>query len=252
MTALAASSVGFDDEIPVEQRSPEEVLDWAYRSYGRVAIVASFQVESSVLIHMASQRVERPDVITLDTGRLPEETHEVIDRMLRRYSIRLHVEAPDASEVAELVSDGGPNRFRRSPADRHLCCEVRKVRPLKRALAGYDAWITGLRRDQSASRRLTPVVQMDPAHGDIVKLAPLAAWSRDQVWDYARRHQLELHPLYARSYRSIGCAPCTRAVGPDEDERAGRWWWERDATKECGLHTVDGRLVRAEAATSRG
>ena len=220
----------------LEGWSPEAVLEWAYRAFGRVAIVASFQAESSVLIHMAAAIVERPDVVTLDTGRLPEETYDVIDRVQRRYSIRLHVQAPDPAEVAELVASGGPNLFRESVPLRQRCCEVRKGRPLTLALAGFDAWVTGLRRDQSASRRRTPLAQADAAHGGIAKVAPLAAWSREQVWAYIRDHELDYHELYERGYTSIGCAPCTRPVEPSEDERAGRWWWEQSDVKECGLH----------------
>jgi phosphoadenosine phosphosulfate reductase len=229
----------------LEGREPQEVLDWAYRTFDRVAIVASFQAESVVLIDMACRVVERPEVVTLDTGRLPEETHELIDRVRARHPIRLHVQVPDPDEVAELVGTHGQNLFRRSVELRERCCQVRKVRPLARALAGFDAWVTGLRRDQSPSRRQTPVVQVDRAHGGIAKIAPLVRWTGKQVWEHVREHDLERHPLYERGYRSIGCAPCTRAVGPDEDERAGRWWWEESMVKECGLHWTGDRLVRA-------
>jgi len=241
MSALAHDLIAGDQE----GRRPEEVLDWAYRTFRRVAIVASFQAESSVLIHMAASIVDRPEVVTLDTGRLPEETQDLIDRMQRRYPIRLHVEAPDPTEVAELVAADGPNLFRRSIELRERCCDVRKVRPLARALDGFDAWVTGLRRDQSAGRRGTPAVQADPAHGGIAKIAPLVAWRRDQVWAYIRDHGLDYHALYERGYASIGCAPCTRPVGPGEDERAGRWWWEQSDVKECGLHLTQQGRVRA-------
>ena len=233
-------------------RRPEEVLEWAYRTYGRVAIVASFQAESSVLIHMASSIVERPEVITLDTGRLPEETFGVIERIQRRYPIRLHVQTPDPDEVAELVTSDGPNLFRDSVEQRKRCCEIRKVRPLKRALEGFDAWVTGLRRDQSTSRRDTPMVQTDHAHGGIAKVAPLVDWTRDQVWAYIREHELDYHELYDRGYASIGCAPCTRAVEQWEDERAGRWWWEQSEVKECGLHVTEHGLVRASSLPAGG
>ena len=223
------------------------MLEWAYRAFRRVAVVASFQAESSVLIHMASTIVDRPDVVTLDTGRLPEETHDVIARIQRRYAIRLHVQAPDPAEVAQLVATGGPNLFRESVALRQRCCEVRKVRPLARALAGFDAWVTGVRRDQSTTRRGTPPVQPDPAHGGIAKVAPLAGWSREQAWAYIRQHELDYHELYERGYTSIGCAPCTRPVAPWEDERAGRWWWEQSDVKECGLHWTEDGLARARA-----
>jgi phosphoadenosine phosphosulfate reductase len=234
----------------LEDLEPEEVLAWAYRTFDRVAIVASFQAEAVVLIDMACRVVERPEVVTLDTGRLPEETHALMDRVRARYPIDLHVQLPDPLEVGRMVEAHGQNLFRRSVDLRERCCEVRKVRPLARALEGFDAWVTGLRRDQSASRRRTPVVQVDRAHGGMAKIAPLAGWTRDRVWAYTEEHDLERHELYARGYLSIGCAPCTRAVGPGEDERAGRWWWETSTTKECGLHvTADGRLVRADGGT---
>jgi phosphoadenosine phosphosulfate reductase len=229
----------------LEGQEPEEVLAWAYRTFDRVAIVSSFQAEAVVLIDMACRVVGRPEVITLDTGRLPEETHDLIDRVTARYPIDLHVQVPDPDEVAGMVGAHGQNLFRRSVELRERCCEVRKVRPLARALTGFDAWVTGLRRDQSASRRHTPAVQVDRAHGGMAKVAPLVGWARDRVWAYIEEHDLERHQLYARGYRSIGCAPCTRPTGPDEDERAGRWWWEDSTTRECGLHlTGDGRLVR--------
>jgi phosphoadenosine phosphosulfate reductase len=236
----------------LEGQRPDAVLQWAYRAFPRVAIVASFQAESSVLIHMAAAIVERPDVVTLDTGRLPEETHDVIDRIQRRYPIRLHVQAPDPGEVAELVAAGGPNLFRESVGLRQRCCEVRKVRPLARALAGFDAWVTGLRRDQSSARARTPVVQADAAHGGMAKVAPLATWRRDQVWEYIREHDLDYHELYERGYASIGCAPCTRPVEAGEDERAGRWWWERSDVKECGLHWTGPGLLRAGGPAEKG
>jgi phosphoadenylyl-sulfate reductase (thioredoxin) len=237
--------------------SPEAVLRWAYHTYPRVAIVASFQAESSVLIDMASRI--RPDVqvLTLDTGRLPQETHDMIDRVRNRYAIDVQVVAPDSADLQEMVGRHGVNLFYRSPDLRRLCCEVRKSRPLARALHGYDAWVTGLRRQQAATRSTTPVVANDPEHPGLTKIAPLATWSKDQVWAYIRENDLPYHSLYERGYTSIGCAPCTRATtaqggasgdgsaGPDasrgdvrptEDERAGRWWWEQGEVKECGLH----------------
>jgi len=238
----------FSAAAELEGRSPEAVLSWAYRTFGRVALVSSFQVESSVLIHMASRLVEQPEVLTVDTGRLPEETHEIMDLVQRRYPIRLHVLTPQPEDVAQLVADGGPFLFRSSVEARERCCEVRKVAPLARALAGFDAWVTGLRRDQSGNRSGTPVVQADAKHGGIAKIAPLATWTRDQVWAYVRANGLDYHGLYDRGYRSIGCAPCTRAVAPDEDERAGRWWWEESGVKECGLHVTDSEVARARRA----
>jgi len=216
--------------------TPQRILREAYRAHPRVALVASFQVESVVLIDMASEIVPAPEVLTIDTGRLPQETHDAIDAVRERYPIRLRVLAPDPGDLAQLAAEHGANPFHRSVELRQHCCDLRKTRPLTQALRGFDAWITGLRRDQGGTRTHTPISAPDPAHGGIFKIAPLAEWTRDQVWAYARERDLPLHPLYARGYTSIGCAPCTRATRPGEDERAGRWWWEQDGVKECGLH----------------
>lgn len=220
----------------LEHASAEDILAWTFRTHRRVALVASFQAEAGVLIDMACRITERPDVLTIDTGRLPEETQQVIEEFRDRYPIRLHMLTPDAEEVSTMTSAHGTMLFRQSVELRLRCCDVRKTRPLARALSAYDAWITGLRREQTAERAATPVVASDPAHGGIAKVAPLAAWSRLDVDRYIEAHAVPVHPLYARGYTSIGCAPCTRATAPGEGERAGRWWWERDTAKECGLH----------------
>jgi phosphoadenosine phosphosulfate reductase len=217
--------------------TPEDVLRWAYETFPRVAIVASFQAESSVLIDMASHIRSDVRVLTLDTGRLPQATHEMIDRIRDRYLIDVQVVAPDAAEIQDMVGHYGVNLFYRSPENRRLCCDVRKSRPLARALHGYDAWITGVRRQQAATRKETPVVTPDREHEGLTKIAPLAGWSKEQVWAYIHDNDLPYHSLYDYGYTSIGCDPCTRATTPGEDERAGRWWWESEnEVKECGLH----------------
>ncbi|HEX7264926.1 MAG TPA: phosphoadenylyl-sulfate reductase, partial [Candidatus Dormibacteraeota bacterium] len=214
--------------------TPEAVLRWAFASFPRIAIVASFQAESSVLIDMSVGIRHDVSVLTLDTGRLPQETYDMIDRIRERYAIEVQVVSPDAGELASMVGTNGVNLFYRSADLRRLCCDVRKSRPLARALQGYDAWVTGVRRQQATTRSQTPVVAADPEHDGLTKIAPLASWSKDQVWDYIRRHDLPYHALYERGYTSIGCAPCTRATAAGEDERAGRWWWEQGEVKECG------------------
>ena len=216
--------------------APDEVLRWAFATFPKLAIVASFQAESSVLIDMALRIRHDVSVLTLDTGRLPQATHDMIDRVRERYSIDVHVVAPDAADLEQMVGAHGVNLFRSSPDLRRLCCDVRKSRPLARALRGYDAWVTGVRRQQAATRTQTAVVALDPEHQGLTKIAPLAAWSKDQVWAYIREHELPYHALYDQGYTSIGCAPCTRATTAGEDERAGRWWWELNEAKECGLH----------------
>jgi thioredoxin-dependent adenylylsulfate APS reductase len=216
--------------------TPQEILAWTFGRFPRTVIVASFQAESCVLIDMASRLRPRVPVLTLDTGRLPQETHDMIDHVRERYDIELEIVAPAADDVAAMTSLNGTNLFYRSVELRQLCCDTRKSRPLARALERYDAWITGLRRDQGATRAQTPIVQLDASHGGIAKVAPLAAWTSEQVWEYITKANAPTHKLYGRGYTSIGCAPCTRATQPGEDPRAGRWWWERDGVKECGLH----------------
>jgi phosphoadenosine phosphosulfate reductase len=216
---------------------PQAVLQWAYESFPRLVIVASFQAESSVLIDMASRIRADVSVLTLDTGRLPQQTYDMIDRVRDRYKIDVQVVSPDSADLEEMVGRHGANLFLQSPELRRHCCAVRKSRPLARALAGYDAWVTGLRRQQAPTRSQTAVVSADPEHEGLTKIAPLAAWSKDQVWAYIRDNELPYHVLYDQGYTSIGCAPCTRATAPGEDERAGRWWWESgNEVKECGLH----------------
>jgi phosphoadenosine phosphosulfate reductase len=237
----------------VSGATAQEVLRWAYETFPRVAIVASFQAESSVLIDLAShiKRERQMSVITLDTGRLPQATHDLIDRVRDRYAIDIDVVSPDAADLHEMVGRHGVNLFLTSPDLRRHCCEVRKSRPLARALKGYDAWITGLRREQAATRAETPVVAADPEHAGLTKIAPLAAWSKEQVWAYIRENELPYHSLYELGYTSIGCEPCTRPTTAGEDERAGRWWWEVDEVKECGLHWTKDGAQRASDVPSQ-
>jgi phosphoadenosine phosphosulfate reductase len=221
----------------LEGAHPRDVLAWAVDTFGRgFVVVTALQVEGMVVVDLA-RRIDRGvRVVTIDTGRLPEETHELVDTVRARLGVRVEVVTPDPDEVGAMVDRHGTNLFRRDQALRRLCCHVRKVAPLNRVLAGADAWATGLRRDGGAARAGTAVVEWDPAHGGIVKVNPLATWSRADALTYAREQRLPMHPLYERGYTSIGCAPCTRAVGPGEDERAGRWWWEAGGDRECGLH----------------
>lgn len=232
-------------------QAPEEVLRWAYETFPRVVIVASFQAESSVLIDMAYRIRRGVQVLTLDTGRLPQETLDMIDRVRTRYSIDIRVVTPDPRDVQEMVGRHGLDLFKSSPDQRRLCCDVRKSRPLARALQDYDAWVTGVRRSQAPSRAQTPAVALDPQHPGLTKIAPLAGWSKEQVWAYIQENDLPYHPLYTRGYTSIGCEPCTRATTPGEDERAGRWWWEIDEVKECGLHWNPEDALRAPAISSQ-
>ena len=216
---------------------PEAVLRWAIDTFGsRLALASSFGAEDMVLIDMLS-RLEPPvTIFTLDTGRLHEETYDVMERTRERYKVAIESYFPDREAVEELERERGFYSFRRSVEERKFCCGIRKVEPLNRALVDLDAWITGLRRDQALTRSGVELLEIDEAHGSILKLNPLADWTEQQVWAYIREHHIPYNALHDRGYPSIGCAPCTRAVQPGEDIRAGRWWWENPATKECGLH----------------
>jgi phosphoadenosine phosphosulfate reductase len=201
-----------------------------------IALACSFSLEDIVLIDMATQQVSDFRVFALDTGRLPEETHECAELVRERYGLRIEWFFPASQAVEALVAEKGSFSFRTSVEARRECCRIRKVDPLKRALSGLDAWITGMRREHAITRHALPLIERDEAHGGIAKFNPLAGWTTAQVEDYARRRALPRNRLYAQGYTSIGCAPCTRAVAPGEDIRAGRWWWEHPEHKECGLH----------------
>jgi thioredoxin-dependent adenylylsulfate APS reductase len=222
-----------------QPQTAEAVLTWARDAFTatRVALVTSFQVEGMVLLDMALSLGCNFSVVTVDTGRLPEETFQMMELVRERYGVSIQILTPNPAELQPLIALNGPNLFRQSVELRMACCDVRKVRPLDRALNGYDAWISGLRRDQASTRADAGLIERDTPRAGITKLNPLANWTAAEVTAYARRHNVPRHPLYARGYRSIGCAPCSRATAESEDSRAGRWWWEsEDAVKECGLH----------------
>ncbi|MFN8232058.1 MAG: phosphoadenylyl-sulfate reductase [Actinomycetota bacterium] len=224
--------------VELDDREPQEVIAWGLETFGdRVAVVTALQAEGMAVLDMAAR--VRPDVrvITVDTGRLPGETRAFVEQVRSRYPrISLEVLHPRAEELRAMVERHGADLFRTSIPLRLLCCHIRKVRPLVRALRGLDAWFTGLRREQWASRAAIKKVELDHDHGGIVKLNPLADRTGSEVWDYLEAAGVPVHPLYGRGYTSIGCDPCTRPIAPDEDERAGRWWWEQGAPKECGIH----------------
>ena len=200
-----------------------------------------------VIVDLASRITSGVRVFTLDTGRLPDETYQMMETVRQRYGITVEVLFPERVEVERLVTIHGPNLFYQSVPGRERCCEVRKVRPLARKLESLQAWAAGLRREQSQTRSDVPKVQRQEGR---VKLHPLADWTAAQVEEYIARHKVPVHPLYARGYTSIGCAPCTRAVQPGESERAGRWWWEEDSKKECGIHfAADGSARRTRVPT---
>jgi phosphoadenosine phosphosulfate reductase len=222
----------------LENLSPEEVLQWALDAFSpKVALACSFQAEGSVLIDMMHRLVGSDfRIFTLDTGRLNQETYDCMDAIRTRYGVCVEVYFPDAMKVQDMVRVHGLNLFYNSVQLRKMCCHVRKVEPLNRALKDLNAWMTGLRREQAVTRADVRKVEIDRDHSGIVKINPLIEWSTDQVWNYIRENNVPFNRLHKQGYPSIGCAPCSRAVTPGEDLRAGRWWWENPETKECGLH----------------
>lgn len=205
------------------------------RDHSPAALANSLGAEDMVLTDLIARDHPGINIFTLDTGRLPEETYALMERIAERYGVRLRIYYPDAASVERFCFEHGPNAFYDSVDLRKRCCHLRKVEPLQRALTGKKAWITGLRREQSVTRRDLPEFHFDPDHG-LYKFNPLANWSAEEVWAYIRRFNVPYNALHDRGYPSIGCAPCTRAVTAVEDIRAGRWWWENPETRECGLH----------------
>lgn len=233
-----------------EAAPASDVLSWAIDTFGEsFAIATSFQKEGMVIVDLGSRISAAVRVFTLDTGRLPDETYLMMEAVRQRYGITVETVFPERTEVEQLVTIHGPNLFYLSVPGRERCCEVRKVRPLARKLETLKAWATGLRREQSATRAAVPKVERVDGR---LKINPLADWTSAQVEEYIARHDVPQHPLYKRGYTSIGCAPCTRAVMSGESERAGRWWWEADAKKECGIHfAADGSVSRGAAAEAQ-
>jgi thioredoxin-dependent adenylylsulfate APS reductase len=220
--------------------SAERVVEWGFEHFApRIALSASFgSREGMVILHlMHTLDPAKARVFTVDTGRLPQETYNLMDRVRDRYGIEVEVYLPDARRVESLVRDRGLNLFYESVENRQLCCAVRKVEPFDRALADLDAWVAGLRSGQSETRANVRAVEIDDVHDGRIKLNPLATWSVDEVATYVRQHNVPVNALHDQGYPSVGCTPCSRAIEPHEEERAGRWWWERPESRECGIHT---------------
>ena len=234
----------------------EEVVGFFLEAYKwRIALSSSLSIEDQTLTDMMVRNPSQPPrgggaqfpslervgeglpfrIFTLDTGRLFPETYQLIDKTNLTYGIQLEVFFPDYREVQRMVREEGINLFYNSIESRHRCCQIRKLEPLSRAFQGLDAWICGLRREQSVTRQDMQVVEWDEMHG-LIKVNPLISWTEQQVWDYIRQHHVPYNKLHDKGYPSIGCEPCTRAVQPGEDVRAGRWWWESPDHRECGLH----------------
>lgn len=208
----------------------------------RLVLASSLSIEDQVLTHMACAIHPKPRISTLDTGRLFSETYDTMEQTMQRYGFRYEVLAPDAQELEEMVRTHGPNLFYRSVELRKMCCAVRKINPLRRVLSTADAWMCGLRREQSMTRQSIRKVEWDETFG-LCKINPLVDWTEAQVWEYIRANKIPYNALHDQGFPSIGCAPCTRAVKPGDSLRAGRWWWEQPEHKECGLHVRDGKIV---------
>lgn len=225
----------------------EELLKYVVERFGdKIALASSISAEDQVITDMLVAATKNPRIFTLDTGRLPQETHDTIDATRKKYGITIKVLFPDRELVEEMVNERGMNLFYDSIEDRKRCCFVRKVEPLRRELSKLDAWITGLRREQASTRGELERVEWDEGNG-LLKINPLADWTTEQVWDYIRSRDIPYNPLHDQGYPSIGCAPCTRAIAEGQDIRDGRWWWETPEQKECGLHVKGGRVVRKKS-----
>lgn len=217
--------------------TPQEILRAGIEAAGgEVKLACSFSVEDVAVIDLAQEAGLQIGIFALDTGRLNEETYQTAEAVRERYGVRIDWYFPQREPVECLEREKGLFSFYESQESRHECCRIRKVEPLGRALAGLAGWITGLRREQSVTRAETPPIEIDAAHGGILKINPLVFWTEQEVWEYAERRRIAVNRLYRQGYPSIGCAPCTRAIQPGEHPRAGRWWWEDPEHKECGLH----------------
>jgi thioredoxin-dependent adenylylsulfate APS reductase len=223
--------------IELDDKNPQDVLAWAMNRFGsRLSICTSFQSDGMAILDMAWRIDPQVRVFTVDSGRMHPETYELMDRVRERYGIPIEVYYPDSRQLEPFVRREGVNPMYRAVPLRLRCCEIRKVNPLKRALGDLDAWVTGLRRDQWASRSNIRKIEIDHDHGGLLKVNPLADWTEEEVWEYIRDNDVPYNTLYDQGYTSIGCAPCTRPTKAGEDARAGRWWWEKNAPKECGIH----------------
>jgi phosphoadenosine phosphosulfate reductase len=220
-------------------KAAEEILSYFIKEYqGKVALGSSLGAEDQVLTHMMTEIDKNVKIFTLDTGRIFPETYNVLDETNKKYDIKIEVYFPDKNKVEQMVNEKGINLFYESIENRKLCCNIRKIEPLKRALSGVKIWITGLRKDQSVTRFYTKLVEWDESN-QLLKVNPLLNWTEKNVWAFIKENEIPYNKLHDAGFPSIGCQPCTRAIQPGEDVRAGRWWWEAPENKECGLHVSD-------------
>lgn len=223
-------------------KTPQEVLKWSLDNlHPRIAMASSFGAEDVVVIDMILKINPKARIFTLDTGRLNQETYDVMDEIRKKYNVSIEVMFPDQNETEQMVRVNGMNLFYNSIGNRKLCCGIRKVHPLNRMLSTLDGWITGLRADQTEVRSNANRIEVDEQHNGIIKINPIIEWTWEQTWDYIKKNNIPYNKLHDSGFPSIGCEPCTRAIKPGEPLRAGRWWWESDSQKECGLHADHGK-----------
>ncbi len=213
-----------------------QILDYFLKTYNtKIAFASSLGAEDQVITEMMAGINPNARIFTLDTGRTFPESYELIEKTNARYKINIQIFFPEREQVEKMVNKNGVNLFYESIENRKQCCHIRKIEPLKRALQGLDVWISGLRRSQSVTRTDIKIVEWDQGNG-LIKINPLINWTEKQVWDYIKEKNIPYNKLHDKGFPSIGCQPCTRAIEPGEDVRAGRWWWEHPDLKECGLH----------------
>jgi phosphoadenosine phosphosulfate reductase len=223
-------------------KTPQDVLKWAIGNlHPRLGMASSFGAEDVVVIDMIMKINAKARIFTLDTGRLNQETYDVMDEIRNKYNMNIEVMFPEQNEVEQMVRVNGMNLFYQSIGNRKLCCGIRKVHPLNKMLLSLDGWITGLRADQTEVRSTAQKIELDSQHNNMIKINPLIEWTWEQTWDYIKKNNVPYNKLHDKGFPSIGCEPCTRAIKPGEPLRAGRWWWESDSQKECGLHADHGK-----------
>ena len=224
-----------NEKLQLKIDAVKQLLEQIEADYSPAVLATSYGAEDMVLMDLIAKFAPQIGIFTLDTGRLPKETYDLMQQAKKHYQLEVEVYYPDSLSIEQFVTHNGPNAFYDSVDLRKQCCGIRKVAPLNRALAGKKAWLTGMRRSQSVTRNELPVSEWDADH-ELQKFSPLTDWSNGEVWKYIRAFDVPFNELHNQGYASIGCAPCPRAITPGEDIRAGRWWWENPETKECGLH----------------
>lgn len=218
-------------------KTPRNILEWCIKELNQnIALATSFQAQGMVLVDMLMRIDNNARIFTVDTGRLNQQTYDVLDVVRSKYNNKIEVLFPDRNEVEDMVNEHGINLFYKRVENRLMCCQIRKVNPLNNFLKTVDGWITSIRSEQTAARAEAEKFELDTLHGNILKVNPIVDWSEEMVWDYINKNKVPYNKLHDIGYPSIGCEPCTRAVKEGEDPRSGRWWWETDSAKECGIH----------------